>query len=289
MNTTTEYTAETFKRMIASEYDQLPRNQKSVADFLIKNLNQAAFLSVVEIGSECGVSKATVVRFAQSLGFDGFISFRNSLQKAVQKKYDESETGRFRLIKESGGKSVYKVASQDVSNINKTIDRLNLDEFNAVVDLMSASENIFTFGLGISALVSQIMSYSLNQVAMKSQSVLYGQLSFEEQLMFMGDKDAIVCFSFPPYSKRTIEVACMAREKGVKVIGITDRETAPIVEHCTRYLCVESENLLFTNSVAALSVVVNAIVTELAVRNKDEALAYIDEVNSLMKKSGHFH
>ncbi|MCC5933806.1 MAG: MurR/RpiR family transcriptional regulator [Balneolales bacterium] len=281
-----EYSAEQLIRMIASEYEQLPRNQKAVADFLIKNLNEAAFLSVVEIGERCGVSKATVVRFAQRLGFDGFMLFRDALQASVQKRFSESD--RFHLIRHSAGKSVYQVAQQDVSNINRTIENLNLEDFNRVAERIAASRVTYTYGLGISALVAQITAYSLCQVAIRAQAVISGHLSFEEQVLFMDERDVLVCFSFPPYSGRTIEVAALARSRGVEVIGITDIQTAPITEHCTHSLTVKSENLLFTNSIAALSVVVNALVTEIAVRNEDKALGYIEEVNRLMKQGGHF-
>ncbi len=286
MESVQKNTTEAFKQLIATEYDQLPRNQKAVADYLIKHLQEAAFLSVVEIGERSGVSKATVVRFAQRLGFDGFMPFRSALQQAVRQAY--ANTDRFQLIDEAGGESVYKVARQDVSNINKTIENLNIVAFNQIADLLASSSTIYTYGLGVSSLVSQIMSYSLNQVANRAFSVQDGQLSFEEQLMYMTPEDALVCLSFPPYSKRTIEAAEMARKKGVKVVGITDLQTAPVTEHCNHYICVESENLLFTNSIAALSVTVNALITEIALRNREDALHYIREVNDLMQKSGHF-
>ena len=58
---------EQLKRRIAAEYENLPKHQKTVADFLVTSMQEAAFLSVVEIGERCSVSKATVVRFAQRL------------------------------------------------------------------------------------------------------------------------------------------------------------------------------------------------------------------------------
>lgn len=286
MSAVKDYTAEEFIRMIASEYEHLPKNQRTVADFVVKNLNEAAFLSVVEIGERCGVSKATVVRFAQRLGFDGFILFRNALQASVQKRY--SDTDRFQLIKHKAGKSVYQVAQQDVSNINKTIENLDLKAFNEVADLIAACSKVYTYGLGVSALVAQLTAYSLSQVAIRAQAVISGHLTFEEQLLFMEPGDVLICFSFPPYSSRTIDVAAMAHKKGVRVVGITDLPTAPVAECSDHVLAVESENLLFTNSIAALSVVVNALVTEIAVRNEEKALSYIEEVNQLMKQNGHF-
>ena len=82
---------------------------------------------------------------------------------------------------------------------------------------------------------------------------------------------------FPPYSKETIEVAKYAREKNIKVISITNKESSPITFYSTEVLLVKSENMLYTNSFAAISVLINAIATACAVRNKANAKKIFEE------------
>lgn len=277
---------ERLKRRISAEYESLPKNQKAVADFLVRSMQEAAFLSVVEIGERSGVSKATVVRFAQRLGFEGFISFRNALQAAVQQRY--SDIQRFELLPQKNGQTIHEVALQDVQNINQTIEQLSREQFGAIVSMLREAHTIYTFGLGISSLMARIMAYSLNQVAQPASVIADAELSFEEQLSFIDESDVLVCLSFPPYSARTLEVARQARKHGMKVAGITDTHTAPITEHSAHYLCVKSENLLFTNSIAAISMVVNALITEMALQDKKAALRHIHELHRRMEDGGHF-
>jgi len=85
-----------------------------------------------------------------------------------------------------------------------------------------------------------------------------------------------------------LDAACLAAEKGAKVVAITDARSAPIVPLTNINLFVQSENMLFTNSFAAISVTINAITTELSVRNKEKTLKFIKEVNDLMTNAKHF-
>lgn len=286
MTNNPESTFEALEKVIFDTYKGLPKNQKLIADFILKSPNEAAFLSVIEIGDKCGVSKATVVRFAQSIGFNGFLEFRNALQSAVHKKYTYMD--RLPSLSESDKDTIFEVAKQDVENINQTIEAIHPAEFNQIINLIRNAKCINTYGLGISALMADILAYSLNQVAVKAQSTASAHLTFEEQLMFMGSDDLLVVFSFPPYSKGTIEAARLAFEKKVPVVAITDSPNSPAARFAVNKLIVKSENLLFTNSFAAISVIINAITTEISVRDKVKTLRFIKQINGMLNKGGHF-
>jgi DNA-binding MurR/RpiR family transcriptional regulator len=272
-------TTERIESLIISKYKGLSRNQRKVADYILKNLNESAFLSVIEIGEKCGASKATVVRFAQSIGYDGFIEFRNAIHKAVQSKFAYLE--RFPLVADSDKETIYEVAQKEVKNINQTMESLNLDTFKEIIHLIQKAGTVYTFGQGFSALLSQLMAYSFNQIGVRTHCLVSSHLCFEEQIMYVNPNDVIVCFSFPPYSKRTIEAAKIAMEKGIHVVALTDSKSDSIVGYAHHSLFIQSENMLFTNSFAAISVTMNAIITELSVRNKDRTVKFINEVNDL--------
>ena len=72
------------KALIQGAYPALPVNQRKVADFLLRHLTEAPFLSVADVERRSGASKATVVRLARSLGFSGFQEMRSRLLEGVQ-------------------------------------------------------------------------------------------------------------------------------------------------------------------------------------------------------------
>mgnify|MGYP000936343305 CR=1 FL=1 len=268
-----EMTTERIEALIMSKYKSLSRNQRKVADYILNNMNESAFLSVVEIGTKCGASKATVVRFAQTIGFEGFIDFRNGLHSAVQTKF--SNMDRFPLISNSDKETINAVAQQEVKNINQTIESLNLEAFNGIINLCNKSNAVYTFGHGISALMSQILALSLNQVGVKTISLVSTHMSIEEQMMFLSSNDVVIFFSFSTYSQFTIDAARKASEKGAKVVVISDAKNSAIVPLSTYNLFVQHENVLIPNSFAAISVLINALTSELSVLIKEKNINLI--------------
>jgi DNA-binding MurR/RpiR family transcriptional regulator len=275
------------KELIQSKYPLLPENQRKVADFLLYRASEVPFLPIVEIERQSGASKATVVRLSQSLGFSGFLELRSKLLKGVQSQMRQRDPFPLPGILDHE-ETLTAVAHQDVRNINQTISHLDRKVFEGVAKMIIKAPHVFTVGLGISSLMSQILAYSLNQVAVKATPFVHDYETFIEQLPFVSISDLVIAFSFPPYSRETVDVVKAAAFRRIRVIGITDKITSPISFHCVSVLPIRSQNKIFTNSFSAISVVINALATEVAVRNRAKALKTLKEVERLLNQSGHY-
>src|SRR5579864_8381734 len=53
---------------------------RQVAEYVLAHYDRASFLSAAQLGHEAGVSEATVVRFAMTLGYPGYARFQDVLQ-----------------------------------------------------------------------------------------------------------------------------------------------------------------------------------------------------------------
>lgn len=276
------------KALIREKYPGLPENQRKVADFLLQHLEEAPFLSVVEIEERSGASKATVVRLAQHLGYSGFLEMREDLVKDLQSRMMITEM--FPLLPKSGrGETLTAVAHQDVENINQTINQLDPKVFTDVAQMILEASQVFAVGLGISSLMSRILAYSLNQVAIRCTPCVHDYESFMEQIHMIGQGDLLIAFSFPPYSRETIEFVKAVAEKKRAVVAITDRVTSPIGFYASRILPIASQNMLFTNSFSAMTVLINALTTEVALRNRVKATKNLKESERLLQENGYYY
>ncbi len=276
------------KALIQRKYDGLPENQRKVADFLIQNIREAPFLSVMEIEDRSGASKATVVRLAQSLGFSGFLEMRAELIRGVQSQMKIREM--FPLLPRKGrGETLTAVANQDIENINRTISQLDRKVFTDVSQMILRASHVYTLGLGISSLMARILAYSLSQVAIRSTSFVHDYETFIEQIHLFDRSDLVIAFSFPPYSKETIEVVRAASRRKTPIVAVTDRVTSPVSLYAARVIPVVSQNMLFTNSFSAISVIINALTTEIALRNRGKALKNLKESEKLLERTGHYY
>ncbi len=273
--------------LVQAKYPSLPENQRKVADFLLHNIREVPFLSVVDIEKKSGTSKATVVRLAQSLGLSGFQELRARLMDGVQSAIQQPD--QFTLLtRKDTEDTLSAVARQDVKNINETIKHLDKETFSDIASMILKASHVFTVGLGISSLMSRILAYSLNQVAIKATPFVHDYETFLEQLPFLTVDDLLIAFSFPPYSKATVDAVKTAHQQGVPIVAITDKITSPITFYSRKVIPVRSQNMLFTNSFSAISVVINALATEVAVRNKTKATKLTKEIDKLLEESGHY-
>jgi DNA-binding MurR/RpiR family transcriptional regulator len=273
--------------LIKRKYPELPENQKKVADFFLANVREVPFLSVTEIEHRAGTSKATVVRLAQSLGFTGFLELRRKLRTGLQLEMGMSDVYPF----PTGitlTETLDAVAQQDLKNIQQTVQQLDRKVFHAVADAVVHAGHVYTLGLGISSLMAQVLAYSLNQVAVSATAFVHEYETFLDQVPFLKQDDLLIAFSFPPYSRETVDAVKAAANRKVRVVGITDRVTSPVSYRASFVLPIRSTNMIFTNSISAISVVINALVTEVALKNRSRALRLQKEIGRLHREAGHF-
>jgi len=273
---------------ILAIYQRLPANQRKVADYFLQRPNDFSFLTTEAMAAALQVSKATIVRFAQNLGYDGFPALRNEVLQTLQAKLAPANHFMLALAKHAPEEALTLVAQHEVENINQTILHLDRPAFHEVVQMLRSAPRVFTIGLGISELLARLLAYELNQVAIDARALTSGTMRFVEQLVMAKPDDVVVAFSFPPYSRETVAAAAYARERGVAVVGITNKPAAPVTFHASRVLVVRSKNMLYTNSIAAISVVINALVTEIALHNKQEVGKLFQETTRIMQQTQEF-
>ncbi|MCX6150551.1 MAG: MurR/RpiR family transcriptional regulator [Ignavibacteriales bacterium] len=271
------------KERIQLHYESLSANHKHIANFFIENFDKIPFLTIHDVAKATNTSVASIIRFTQRVGFSGYTELQREIATTLQNHLQKKEI--FPLLDKGKFNEdvLTEVANQDISNINETLALNERENFHKAVELILSSNRVYTFGLGISYLLSEILAYQLNQVAVDARAFVFDSANFLEQILFLDKKDLIIALSFPPYSKETIEAAKFAAERKIKVMAITNRHSSPITFYSNVNLVVKSENMLFTNSFAAISVMINAIATECAVKNKLKAKKMLKEMNKIQE------
>jgi len=275
-------------KKIVDVFQRLPANQQKVASYILQQPNELAFVTTDTLARRLQVSKPTIVRFAKSLGYDGFTELQQECLGALQA--DLSSVNEFlgELKKQTHDEALTKVVEAEVQNINETLNHFDRAAFDDVVSMLLGANNVLTMGVGVSSLLSQILAYELAQVAINARSIAASPMRFVEQLALARNKDVVVGFSFPPYSRETIDATAFAKEQGAQVIAFTDTLTSPITYHADRVIVVRSRNMLYTNSIAAISIMMNAIVTQIALKNKKVITPTMEVVSRMMRKTGQY-
>ncbi len=272
------------KLIIEKDMRDFSRTQKKLASYFLEQWEQIPLVSIKDISKETGVSTASISRFTHQYGFKGFYGFKEKIKKELKATINPVE--RFRLMKAdiSGKKSLSRVAKQDVKNINKLLSEINDKNFEDLVRHIEKSEKIYTYGASISSIFSNFIRYIFNQVQKETYCLDDGNVTVEEKILSVSKKDLIILLSFFPYSKCTIEYAQLAQQLGLKVVAISDNEFSPISNYSSMVFPIPRENILFTTSISAFSVLINSIATEIALKKKDDLTESINKADLTLKR-----
>ncbi len=272
------------KKQIEEGLEHYSRLQKKLASFLIDRWDEVPLMAITDIAGETGLSTASVSRFTRQFGFKGFYDFKERIRDELKSAINPVDRF-FRLDTDlSGKKSLSKVARQDVKNINKLLSQMSEQTFTSLLHQVENAARVFVFGVSISSIFSQFMCYVFNQIHKETHLLGERDISVEESILAVGERDLIVLLSFFPYSRCTIEYAQLAKEQDLNVVAISDNLYSPISEHVSSVVVIPRDNVLFTTSMSAFTVLVNAIATEIALKNKDNLTESIKRADRLLKR-----
>ena len=269
--------------IIRSKIDTLSKREKIIANFFIEQLTNVAFLSIHDISEKLSVGRASIVRFAQKLGYDGFYALKQDIKNQLQTRIAPLE--RYQLaLKDSAPSvtSINQIAENEVNNINFVINNLDRKLFDQAAKLLAHAETIYCTGFNMSSFLAGILSFLLQRIGLKSFPTNLGGRSLEEQLINIGSKDVLVTFSNPPYSVETIKAAQFAKKQKCRILSFTNSIASPIIQYSDLVLSVKSDSEIFTNSYSAILVVLYALVNEVAIHNKARFRRALDKKLSVI-------
>jgi DNA-binding MurR/RpiR family transcriptional regulator len=257
---------------------------RKVAMAIQEDPSATAYLSGPALARRTGVSQATVVRFAQALGYPGYPGFLDAHRREISAQTTvEKLKGSFERGRDAPWRAVML---SDLSNIERTMNELDTNQFDAAVKLLADARRIYIWGVRTTATVGDLLTSALSYLLGPERVFRLQPTLFHEQLLAAGHDDAVIVISFPRYYRMSVSVAQFAHERKLPTIAITDSVLSPIAQSQSVVLCARSELLSFTESLAAPVSLANALVTAVALSNRERSLASLGRLEKLWSKAG---
>jgi RpiR family carbohydrate utilization transcriptional regulator len=196
-----------------------PKREQLVADFVLANLENIAFLSQDEIAKATGVSVATVNRFCLSVGCDGFRDFKIRLAQnvAVSLQYlggpsrDKSETDQL----------VTQVFGALVDTLNLARSQLDGEPIQEAINLLAEARRIAFIGVGGgSANVAREGANRFFRLGIPAEAHADGY--FQRMLAStLGQGDVVFAISSSGQPTELLDSVAIARQYGAHTISLT--------------------------------------------------------------------
>ncbi|MPQ44447.1 MurR/RpiR family transcriptional regulator [Clostridium tarantellae] len=257
-------------RIIQVKFQRLSKGQKLIAEYILKNYDKAAFMTAAKLGMNVGVSESTVVRFAIELGFTGYPKLQKALQELIKNKLtsvQRLELSNDFVSEENALKSVLK---SDIENIRATLEKINHNTFEEVVNEIFKAKRIYIVGLRSSTVLAEFLGFYLNIILENVKIVSNGISDIFEQMLNLGEGDLVIGIGFPRYAVKTIDALEFAHSREAKVLAITDSLISPLATKADYTLIAQSNMTSFVDSLVAPLSIINALIIAVGMREKDK-------------------
>lgn len=199
--------------LIRDSVDDCPPAEFRVAVALLGNGAAFGLRSSAELAAAVGTSQPSVIRFAQRLGYAKYSDFQTALRTSAG-----GEADRVAQIAASYGGQVAAAI----------VETLTLVDPLRIAREFVKARRIFATGGFLTQLAAQ---YLVGQLGEKRPGAILVSRDNHERAMLgidLARGDLLVVFDNPPYEPTSLAFANLCKERGARVLLITDQGTSPI-------------------------------------------------------------
>jgi len=276
--------------LVAKIFALLPRLSKKhqdIARFVLDNPEAVAFGSASMVGAETGTSAATVVRFCQALGYEGYIQ----LQEVIRERMSQQRAAMQRLERSMAERStdtdlLTQVLALDIHNIERTAVLADKGRIEAAAGDIRHARQVLIVGSGLASMLVEYLLYSLQRLDVASRSVTGGEEPLAMALAFVQPEDVVIGISFRRRPRYTVKALAQARIVGAKSIGIADSELSPLLPVADYGFVVALDNVADSPSPVAAVSLLNALTAILSLSAPERTAHSLEKLDTTYKQSG---
>lgn len=261
---------------VRRKYDELTHSQKRIAEAIVEDPEFVAFATVDKLADRLDVAPSTVVRFAYKIGFSGYPDLQERIRRVVRGQMRSASTG-------PGGDSTaasHLTAAQaqslnhDLDNLRQTLLALEPELITAAVKLIVDARQIFVVGGYASGALASYTALTLER-ARDQVYLIENRGGRQIPALFQADsRDLLLAIGFAPYSTATVEIIELAKQRGLRLVGITDTPISPVGQRVDVVLPARVSGIGAQNSLVAALALINVLLNETTAAIPDSVPRY---------------
>lgn len=222
------------RERIVERYPALSPQLKSIAQFALANPDMMAVETAAQLSERLRTPASSLVRFAQALGYSGFLEMRRAFNLHLMYRAQVLEApvpvvhGAAALVGEA-----LSAARRSLSVFEHDFDA---DAFNRAAEALHGARQIFVAAQHRSYPLASLFAWTMLEEG-RSCILLDNVGGYAlRQSNLAEPEDATLTISFNPYQPSVVEAAKAHAERGGTVVAVTDTELSPLAPHATEML-----------------------------------------------------
>ncbi|TVT01961.1 MurR/RpiR family transcriptional regulator [Amycolatopsis bartoniae] len=240
------YGAGMLAELIREHAANLSRTDRVIAEHLLEHQDELPFLRAAEIAERLGVSAASITRFAQRLGFDGYPRLQDSVRLELRTALTPP------TLPDQGEGRFGPLWDRELKNLEE-LRRLPEDLLDGAARMIADARNVWVVGGRASQAPAEMLAYSLGRVRDRVRSLRSDTLHEPEALLDLGPGDLLVALSFRRYSSSTARIGRLFADRDVPILLVTDDGHPSLASLAKLVLRVSGKSLAALPSMTAVT------------------------------------
>jgi len=276
---------DTLEERIRASLDGFSGKQRRLARFVLENKYFVSFASAGEVGDKVDASAATVVRFAQGLGYEGFSELQATIREELPSYLTTVERMQERLTTPPAADDIpQQVFHTDITNLQRTASRLSAQQLDAVLEEIVRADHILVVGSGLSTVPALFLAHSLKVIGFDARAALDGGLSLAVDTAQLGADTLLIAIDLWRYVRSTVEAVYAARQQGVPVVAITNSAVSPLAQAADYAFEVATDGVTHSLSPTATIALINVLIAALSYRVPEQSMDALRRVDTAYRE-----
>lgn len=275
---------------LADELTDLTPETRKAATYVLENPNDVGVSTVREIAEAAKVKPNTMVRMARQIGFEGYEDFREPFRTAIRNG-TASFPDRARWLQQirSSGKlgGLYAdMVDSALRNIEETFANISDEHLTAAAETIWASRQTFTLGVGVNSSNAQNFTYLASTGMVQFHAIPRMGSTAVDDLARADAQDVLIAITCKPYRTEVVEAVNIAREQGVKVIGISDSPASPVILGSDHSFIVAADTPQFFPSSVSTIALLETLLSFVIASASDEIVQRVEKFHQRRHQLG---
>ena len=224
-------------------YKTFTKQEKKLADFLLKNINEASVLTISELSKESGVSCSTINRFAITLGYKGFKEFiRDMYHEANSLPVQENvyEINHENPLNMDIDTVIKVVCNLNIESIRNSLMMLEETKVLKAIEAIHKAPRVVVYALSGSVAPALDLKFKFQRLGINCE-VYDNPHSLIPSATTLKSKDVVIALSYTGETKEILDALKYVKENGAKIIGITMVGNNSLSKICD--ICIEHSSV----------------------------------------------
>lgn len=241
---TENYELFTLMARIEGMSNQFTKTDWKIVQYIKKSTMKFIELSAQELAKEIGTSDASIIRFAQKVGYSGL----NELKYTMQKEIDKSSS--------SVNHSDYSALLNDYKMLLDSLFHLtNPSDIDHTRELMLKARRIFIIGLNFNQNTAEIIAHKFMTLGLTVQALTnYDTLKLYQSLS--QESDLFITLSLSGNHKQLASILADFKKNGSDILLITNYEKSLCSPYASIILLIPKTDLLLSSNIISREILI---------------------------------